>query len=238
MQMLTEMVMQMMGSSAEAHIPTQQRNIPGLAVFKMDDSDDDESYFQHSSIAPTGGETTRKRRNTRTSPRKTQVMSGRIFHSARPPDTQPPVPEATTGTTQSVNPSFFDRDQSTPSPALYPQDPPSPLYPDHPDHPLHECHPELSLDLSGLVAADANQSPPRALHFESRPVELNDTDMSDDFLHDIQEQHSTQVQPISTPSAELHAELEIAAILPTQRPESPPNSIRRNDERGTIITQR
>lgn len=183
----------------------------------MDDSDDDDSHFKRSSGTTTGGATTRKRRNTRTSPHKTQVMSGRIFHSASPPDTQPPESDATNGTTPSVTPPVFNRDQSTFSPDFYPQDPPSPVYPDHPDHPLHECHPELSLDSSGLVAADADQSPPRALHFESRPGELNDTDMSDDFLHDIQEQHSTPVQPILTPSAEIHAELDIAAIHPSHR---------------------
>jgi hypothetical protein len=65
-----------------------------------------------------------------------------------------------------------------------------------------------------LVAADEARSPSPVSQFELRAGELNDTDMSEDFLIDIHKQHMNVPQPPLIPSAVLHEEMEHSALSP------------------------
>ncbi|KAI2495407.1 hypothetical protein MHU86_19121 [Fragilaria crotonensis] len=219
MQMLTEMVMQMMNATSSIPV-TNTRNDHAQAVGAKraeessgDEGEDDGDYTQDTRAHSTTTVMARKRRNTRTSPHKMPASSGRMFHE-RFSDPQLSPPAFDTSVIHREKEVFPVINRNTSSPPLNPYcpDPPSPIYPDHPDHPLHECHPELSLDSSGLVAADEVASPRPVSHFEAMPGELNDTDMSDEFLRDIQEQHTDETQQPLIPSAVSHEEMANAAL--------------------------
>ncbi|KAI2498971.1 hypothetical protein MHU86_15534 [Fragilaria crotonensis] len=209
------MVMQMMNASQAAQ-PTRHRHITqDQAALKTDDSEEDEDYSRQEAGASMAG-TARKRRNTRLSPEKAAVRTSNRMPPEIPLDTQPPSPVIVRRRNSPSYAEFhaMDRHSSTTSPNPHHPDRPSPIYPDHPDHPLHDCHPELSLDSSGLVAASEARSPPPLSPFELRTGELNDTNMSEEFLRDIHEQHLNAPQPTLTPSATIHEEMENVALRP------------------------
>jgi hypothetical protein len=79
MQMLTEMVMQMMGTPSVAQASFQRNTTQGEAALQSVESDDDENDIQQGAVASAVG-MARKRRNTRTSPQKVPETRDRIFH--------------------------------------------------------------------------------------------------------------------------------------------------------------